>query len=124
CEDPVIYQPLRVQRLDGEINETVLSTADDYDNIRDHGTEYLQDDQRYGVNEYEVHSREEHPTGGEPIGRLLDSELPFPNTCNPFSPFDNSYDFKMGLWLIRGNATNTTICSGFNDGILQRSNGS
>src|SRR5690606_9382364 len=42
----------------------------------------------------------------------------------PFSPFDNSYDFKIGLWLIRGNATNTTICSGFNDGILQRSNGS
>lgn len=80
-------------------------------------------DEAYGREEYVVHHKIEHPTGGQPIYRMTDSEKPFPKNCNPFYPFENPYDFKLGAWLLRGNTTNAFISQGFNGGILQKNVG-
>lgn len=83
----------------------------------------LDTDQNIGHEEYVVHSRREHPTAGRATERLHDSRRLFPKDCNPFAPFLNPYDFKIGSWLCRANATNDIITDGFNKGIILKSNG-
>lgn len=78
---------------------------------------------RTQAGEYEVARREEHPTAGRKIRTLNDEELLFPPKSNIFHPFNNnSYDFKLGAWLNRGNATDRIISGGFNSGLLRTEN--
>lgn len=71
--------------------------------------------------DFEVTSVEEHPTAGTPLATTSRPEdILFFRTKNPFAPFETPFDWKVGSWLLKGNASNDMITTGGNSGILQQ----
>lgn len=121
-EEPVVYESMRVNSCRNRVPVNDFDTTQN-DTPDDLHIDDLNTDQDNGPEEYQIHSRREHQTAGKAIERLHDSKKLFPKDCNPFAPFLNPYDFKIGSWLCRANATNDIITDGFNKGIILRSNG-
>jgi len=116
-EDDVTFP--KMQTVQGVATVTGLSRPEDL--IQGlNGNSDPKDQEEGAADDFEVVRVEEHATAGTPLSDVCMDNVLFFRTRNPFFPFETAFDWKIGSWLLKGNASNEMITTGGNSGILHQ----